>query len=168
MQDIWTGSVIKVVMKARIILLMVGAVLMSMAFSSCKKIEPDKNLLVIKYLYAGDQKDNGFQMWIWLFEDQTKPAAVRSGMCRYVDGQWIDTDEEYLKCNYTDNGFTLCDPETGEVRYTATYVQKESNPKFYYISVSWNHSPGPAWDANAEEKGWRREMELWIQVMDEG
>lgn len=137
---------------------------------SCQKIEQlfEKPGNPIKVLYAGSQGDNGFQMWIIFYEDESRPVRVLSGMCRNVDDEWIDTDEEFLKCNYTNEGFTLCDQETGQVLYTATNIQKYYHESGYYISVSWSHSPGPAWDANAIDKGWQREIELCIQTLGEG
>ena len=155
-------------MKTKRILLAVGAFLLSMVLPSCLKIDGPRDVYPkVRCLYAGGQEGNEFQMWIWLFEDKSFPARVLSGVCRYVEGTWIDTDEEYLTCKYTDEGFTLCD-DSGHVLYTATYLQKGNNELGYYISISWTHSPGPAWDANAAAMGWQREMELWIQTQGEG
>lgn len=105
-------------------------------------------------------------MWIWLFEDETIPALVRSGMCRYIDNQHVDTDEERLACHFTESGFTLADPGTGKVLYTATYVEREGWPKGHIVRISWNHSPGITWDTYAEEKGWLQEMNLQVQICE--
>lgn len=168
MQEMGGWGVIEVVMKTKRILLLIGAILSMMVLPSCLKNDIPRDVYPkVRCIYAGEQEDNEFQLWIWLFEDQSWPARVVSGVCRYVGGTWIDTDEEYLTCKYTDDGFTLCN-DSGQVLYTATYIQKGINELGYYISITWTHSPGPAWDANATARGWQREMELWKQSQGEG
>ena len=120
----------------------------------------------IRYLYAGGQGDNRFQMWIWIYEDETMPARVHSGMCRFIDNQYVDTDVEHLACQFSENGFTLSDPATGKVLYTATNVEKQGFSPGYHVNITWNHSPGDTWDAYAEEKGWLREMNLAVQICE--
>lgn len=141
--------------------LFAAAILLLLA-SACQK-EQRETFPPVRYLYAGDQGDNKFQMWIWIPEDETVPALVRSGMCRYLDDQFIDTDEEHLAFQLSEGGFTLSDPATGSVLYTATYVKKEGCPPDFNVHITWAHSPGATWDAYAEEKGWRREMNLQVQ-----
>ena len=158
-------------MGMRRFLLFVGALICSLALSSCLKSYGTRDVYPkVRTLYAGTQGDNGFQLWIWIYEEDTWPARVLSGFCRYVDGYMEDTDEELLTYKATDNGFTLCNRSTGEVLYTATYIQKNlyDQESKYYISISWTHSPGQAWDEYAEENGWEREMELCVQPLGEG
>lgn len=144
--------------------LIVTAILLLFA-CACNK-EQTETFPLVRYLYAGSQGENSFQMWIWLFEDETIPALVRSGMCRYLDNQHVDTDEERLTCHFTESGFTLADPGTGKVLYTATYVEREGWPKGHIVRISWNHSPGITWDTYAEEKGWQQEMNLQVQICE--
>ena len=162
-------------------ILFLSVLLASLLASSCQKAgltpEPTPSPAV-SYLYAGDQGDNKFQLWIWIYEDESVPALIRSGMCRYVDGAFIDTDEERLDYRLTKEGFTLTDPVTGEIRYTATPLesslgqdagpgqslsQAEAIPP-YRIHIAWTHSPGPTWDHYAAEKAWQQEMDLCLQV----
>lgn len=105
-------------------------------------------------------------MWIWLFEDETIPALVRSGMCRYLDNQYIDTDEEHLSCQFTEDGFTLSDPVTRKVLYTAENVEKEGSSPGFIVHITWDHSPGATWKAHAKEKGWLQEMNLQMQICE--
>ena len=137
-----------------------------LSFGACQK-QTTETFPPVRYLYAGSQGDNKFQLWIWVFEDETVPALVRSGMCRYLDNQFIDTDEEHLACQLSEGGFTLSDPATGRVLYTATNVEKEGCSPGFIVHIAWNHSPGATWDSYAEEKGWMREMNLQVQ-RDEG
>lgn len=109
-------------------------------------------------------------MWIWIFEDESIPALVRSGKCRYLQNEFIDTDEERLICRITQGGFTLSDPTTGNVLYTAAYIQKpylDLASHAFHVQITWAHSPGATWDEYAEEMGWQREMDLSLQI-DEG
>ena len=145
--------------------LIATAILLLLA-CACQK-EQTETFPPVRYLYAGNQGDNKFQMWIWIPEDETIPALVRSGMCRYLDNQFIDTDEEHLTCQLSEGGFTLSDPTTGRVLYTATNVEKEGCPPGFIVHITWTHSPGATWDSYAEEKGWMREMNLQVQS-DEG
>lgn len=144
-------------------LLSLTILIASLLASSCQKegLNPEP-FPPVRYLYAGGQGENGFQLWIWILEDESLPALVRSGMCRYLDGAYIDTDEERLDCRFTEEGFTLSDPATGEVRYTAANV--EGSPLLLHIS--WTHSPGPTWDHYASDKGWQQEMDLQLQVFE--
>lgn len=132
---------------------------------ACQK-EQTESVPPVRYLYAGSQGDNKFQMWIWVFEDETVPALVRSGMCRYLDNQYIDTDEEHLACQFSEGGFTLSDPVTGNVLYTATNVEMEGCSPGFIVSITWSHSPGATWDAYAKEKGWKQEMNLQMQICE--
>lgn len=136
-------------------------------FGACQKQAPEATFPAVRYLYAGSQDGNGFQMWLWIHEDESIPVLVHSGLCRYIDGKYVETDIEKLDCRFTDEGFTLSDPVTGEVLYTATNLDKPGFPSGYYVHVTWAHSPGATWDALAEERGWQREITLWVQ-MDEG
>ena len=154
------------------LILLVSALLL-LSFGACQKQTPE-TFPAVRYLYGGHQDNNGFQMWIWLFEDETVPARVHSGMCRYIDDNYVDTDVEFLTCHYTQDGFTLSDQETGKVLYTATNVPSENyvnaemdGAPSYHVHVTWTHSPGAAWDALAEKKGWQREITLSFQ-MNEG
>lgn len=141
---------------------LIASVMLLLSVCSCQK----QQFPPVKYLYAGGQEDNQFQMWIWIFENEAEPALVRSGMCRYIDNQHVDTDEERLACHFTESGFTLADPGTGKVLYTATYVEREGWPKGHIVRISWNHSPGITWDTYAEEKGWLQEMNLQVQICE--
>ena len=132
---------------------------------SCRK-EQTETFPPVRYLYAGNQGENKFQMWIWIPEDETLPALVRSGMCRYLDNQFIDTDEEHLTCQFTEDGFSLSDPATGIILYTATNMERDGCPQWFCVHISWAHSPGAAWDAYAEEKGWMQEMDLQVQICE--
>ena len=118
----------------------------------------------VKYLYAGHQENNGFQLWIWIYEDEAVPALVRSGRCRYLFNQFVETDEEHLTCRMTQDGFTLSEPTTGKVLYTATNIEIPYTNFGYAVHITWAHSPGATWDASAEEKGWQREMDLSLQI----
>ena len=138
-----------------------------LCLGACQKQAPEPSFPAVRYLYAGSQEGNGFQMWIWIHEDESIPALVHSGLCRYIDDKYVETDIEKLDCRFTDEGFTLSDPVTGEVLYTATNLDKPGFPSGYYVHVTWTHSPGATWDAFAEERGWQREITLWVQ-MDEG
>ena len=132
---------------------------------SCRK-EQTETFPPVRYLYAGNQGENKFQMWIWIPEDETLPALVRSGMCRYLDNQFIDTDEEHLACQFTEDGFTLSDPATGRVLYTATNVEMEGSSPGFIVHITWDHAPGAAWNAHAKEKGWQQEMNLQVQICE--
>lgn len=136
--------------------------------SACQKQEktsPDA-FPPVRYLYAGNQGENKFQMWIWIPEDETIPALVRSGMCRYLDDQFIDTDEEHLSYQFTEDGFTLSDPATRKVLYTATHVKREGEPTGFRVQITWDHAPGAAWEAYAKEMGWLQEMTLQMQIFE--
>ena len=128
--------------------------------------EPAEESPAVKYLYAGHQEDNGFKLWIWIYQDETLPALVRSGKCRYLFNQFVETDEEHLTCQLSEGGFTLSDPTTGRVLYTATNVEKEGCPPGFIVHITWAHSPGATWDSYAEEKGWMREMNLQVQICE--
>ena len=129
--------------------------------------EPTEESPAVKYLYAGHQEGNGFQLWIWIYEDESLPALVRSGRCRYLFNEFVETDEEHLTCRLTQDGFILSDPMTGEVRYTATNLEKPDFPARYFVHITWTHSPGVTWDEYAEENGWQREIDL-VRQIDEG
>lgn len=152
-------------------ILFLTILLASLFASSCQKggLTPE-SFPAVRYLYAGGQGDNGFQLWIWIFEDESIPALVRSGMIRFIDGAYIDTDEERLDCRLTEEGFTLSDPATGAVRYTATFVEElpgmDWGPSPYRIHLSWTHSPGPTWDHYASDKGWQQELDLHLQLFE--
>ena len=135
---------------------------------ACQKEQKERTetFPLVRYLYAGDQGENKFQMWIWLFEDETIPALVHSGMCRYLDNQYIDTDEEHLSYQFTKDGFTLSDPATGRVLYTATNVEMEGSSPGFIVHITWDHSPGATWNAHAEEKGWLKEMNLQVLICE--
>ena len=133
--------------------------------SACQK-EQTETFTPVRYLYAGNQGENKFQMWIWIPEDETIPALVRSGMCRYLDNQFIDTDEEHLSYQFTKDGFTLSDPATGKVLYTATNVEMEGSSPGFIVHITWDHAPGAAWNAHAKEKGWQQEMNLQVQICE--
>lgn len=144
---------------------LLAAVILLLSVCACQK-QGGCYFPPVKYLYAGGQGDNQFQMWIWIYENEAEPALVRSGMCRYIDNQHVDTDEERLACHFTESGFTLADPGTGKVLYTATYVEREGWPKGHIVRISWNHSPGITWDTYAKEKGWLQEMNLQVQICE--
>lgn len=139
--------------------------------SSSDSFNPDKiypdGFPSVRYLYGGGQENNGFQMWIWIYEDPNIPALVRSGKCRYIGNTFIDTDEERLTCRFTDTGFTLSDVTTGQVLYTATNVPVQYEPQHAYITITWSHSPGETWEKYAAELGWQREMKLCIQLPED-
>lgn len=153
----------------RIILLLV-ALAAIFALYSCgnrclEKTDPRAD--AVRYLLAGSQEDNGFMLWIWIYEDEKLPARVHSGLCRYVDGKDVDTDIEFLDCRLTEEGFTLCDPQTGAVRYTAVSLDdKVGEPAFYHIRLSWSHEPGAAWAQYAQERGWQQEMEIHLCLFE--
>lgn len=153
------------VVRASFGLLITALLVVASACQKQGKTSPDA-FPPVRYLYAGDQGENKFQMWIWIPEDKTVPALVRSGMCRYLDNQFIDTDEEHLTCQFTENGFTLSDPATRKVLYTATNVEMEGEPSGFKVHITWAHSPGAAWDANAKEMGWLKEMTLHMQIFE--
>lgn len=144
---------------------LIATVILLLFACSCQK-EQTETFPPVKYLYAGSQAGNQFQMWIWIFEDEKIPALVRSGMCRYLDDQFIDTDEERLPCQLSEGGFTLSDPVTGKVLYTATNVEKAGFPSGHHVSINWSHSSGPTWNAHAEEKGWLQTMSLQVQICE--
>ena len=144
--------------------LFVAASLLLLA-SACQK-EQTETFPPVRYLYAGNQGENKFQMWIWIPEDETIPALVRSGMCRYLDDRYIDTDEEHLACQFTEDGFTLSNPATGSVLYTATNVEREGCFPGYMVHITWDHAPGTTWNALAKEKGWLQEMNLQVQICE--
>lgn len=137
-----------------------------LCFGACEKQQMPETFPPVRYLYGGNQKDNGFQMWVWIYEDEKIPALVLTGMCRYIDDAYVDTDEAHLTCRFTEDGFTLSDPITGEVMYTATNVDKAGFPSGYHVHVTWTRSPGATWDALAEEKGWQQEMSLQMQIFE--
>ena len=143
---------------------MLATVLLLFA-GSCVIQGPTSTSSPVRYVYAGGQDGNEFQLWIWIFEDEKTPALVRSGLCRYIDNQFVDTDIENLNCRFTENGFTLSDPVTGEVLYTAVNLDESGFPAGYFVRLTWTHSPGSTWNALSEEKGWRREMTLEQQQM---
>ena len=120
----------------------------------------------VKYLYAGQQEGNGFKLWIWIYEDESIQALVRSGRCRYLINQLVETDEEHLICRWTPDGFTLSDPATGNVLYPAKNVEKQNYPAGYFVHITWEHSPGITWDAYAEDRGWQREIDLCLQICE--
>ncbi len=130
--------------------------------SACQNTGNDtESYPAVSALYAGEQEDNGFQIWIWIYEDETIPALVHSGRCRYINDQFVETDIEHLMYKPTENGFTLSDPVSEDVLYTATYVEKHGYHLEDCIHLSWSHSPGSTWDALAQEGGWKQEMTLW-------
>ena len=51
---------------------------------ACEKQMPE-TFPPVRYLYGGNQEDNGFQMCGWIYEDEKIPALVLTGMCRYID-----------------------------------------------------------------------------------
>ncbi len=152
-------------MKPLTILRLFVATALLFGASACQK-EQTETFPPVRYLYAGNQGENKFQMWIWIPEDETIPALVRSGMCRYLDDRFIDTDEEHLACQFTKDGFTLSDPATGSVLYRATNVEREGCFPGYMVHITWNHAPGAAWNAHAKEKGWQQEMNLQVQICE--
>lgn len=149
----------------RLVFCILGTALMLLA-GACQKEKTPEASEPVEYLYAGNQGDNQFQLWIWIYEDPTIPARVHSGICRYIDNHYVDTDIEHLSCRLTEDGFTLSDPGTGKDLYTATIVDKDGLSPWHIVHVSWNHSPGAAWDTYAEEKGWKREMNLEVQICE--
>ena len=153
------------VVRASFGLLITALLVVTSACQKQEKTSPDA-FPPVRYLYAGNQGENKFQMWIWIPEDETIPALVRSGMCRYLDDQFIDTDEERLSCQFTEDGFTLSDPATRKVLYTATNVEKEAEPTGYRVHITWAHAPGAAWVAYAKEMGWLQEMTLQMQIFE--
>jgi hypothetical protein len=144
---------------------LIATALLLLCAGACQK-EQTETFPAVRDLYAGSQGENTFQMWIWLFEDETLPALVRSGMCRYLDNQYIDTDEEHLSCQFTEDGFTLSDPATGRVLYTATNVEMDGSSSGIIVHITWDHSPGATWNAHAKEKGWLQEMNLQVQICE--
>lgn len=107
----------------------------------------------IDYFWNGVQEENGFMMHVVFFNDKSAPVRVLSG-----GGHDYDTDEEYLTVSYTEDGFSLCDPKTKQILYTAIYVDSIGYSENIYIR--WTHSPGTAWKTYAETNGWKREMRL--------
>ena len=153
------------VVRASFGLLITALLVLAGACQKQEKTSPD-SFPPVRYLYSGDQGENKFQMWIWTYEDETIPALVRSGMCRYLDDQFIDTDEEHLTCQFSEDGFTLSDPATGSVLYTATNVEMEGEPSGFRVHMTWAHSPGTVWDAYAKEMGWLQEMTLFMHIFE--
>lgn len=153
----------------RIFLLLAALVAISVLYS-CGNRGPEKTdpgAAAVRYLLAGSQEDNGFQVWIWIYEDEKLPAQIHSGLCRYVDGQYIDTDIEFLDCRLSEDGFTLSDPQTGTVRYTAVNLDdKVGEPAFYHMRLSWSHEPGATWTRYAHERGWKQEMEIHLVIFE--
>ena len=153
----------------RIFLLLAALVAISVLYS-CGNRGPEKTdpgAAAVRYLLAGSQEDNGFQVWIWIYEDEKLPARVMSGQCRYVDGQNIDTDFESLDCQFSEDGFTLSDPQTGAARYTAVSLDdKVGEAALYHMRLSWSHAPGATWPRYAQERGWQQEMEIHLVVFE--
>ena len=145
--------------------LFVTAILLLFA-CACQKEQKTETFPPVRYLYAGSQGENKFQMWIWIFEDETIPAQVHSGMCRFLDGRNVDTDEEHLSCQFTADGFTLSDPTTGRVLYTARNMEMEGYSPGELVQITWDHSPGSTWNAYAKERGWLQEMNLQVQICE--
>jgi hypothetical protein len=145
--------------------LILSLLLASATLSSCRKDDSAEVLPAVRFLYAGGQGDNTFQMWIWIYEDNDEPALVHSGKCRYLDDAYVETDIERLSYRQTPEGFTLSDLTTGEIRYTAVYRSSPYTDALdeSRVRLSWSHSPGSTWDALAEELDWQRTIDLALQ-----
>ena len=111
-------------------------------------------------LYAGSQEED-YLIWIWLYDDGT--ARVVSGLPLESEA-----DVENLLYRYTDGGFEMTDPSGECVLYTATdtHEGKHNGLPFNYM-LNWSHSPGPCWEAYAEEQGWKKEVRLQLVIIDE-
>ena len=141
---------------------MLLAILCFSLFSSCEKPYYKQ----LHFVYEGSQEENGFGMHIHFYRDQSRPVRVWSGRIYSADSS--DTDKEFLTCRYTEDGFVLCDPKTGTILYTAVYLESEWGISGESITITWTHSPGIAWDANAEKSAWQREMVLYKGFLVEG
>ena len=150
-------------MKRILSFVVILALAMVVACSKSNSTNTNEPQPEVQYLLGGEQESNGFHLWIWIYKDETEPACVRSGAVRFVDGTYVDTDEEYLSCLFTEDGFVLSDIKTGEARYEAQRKGAEENHTYH---ISWSHSPGATWDTYAETKGWQREMNISLQSLD--
>ena len=121
------------------------------------------------FLYEGSG-ESGFQMLISLYPNNT--AKVLSGCPRYdSDSQLIDgtADVENLTWSKTVDGFILKDA-AASCLYTAVVRKgenlEEESGMPYGVTISWSHSAGVCWETYAEEKGWKREvnLNLWINL----
>ena len=149
-------------MKNRFYLYSFLAILCFSLFSSCEKPYCDQ----VQFVFTGSQEENGFGMHIHFYVDQSRPVRVWSG--RIYSADRSETDVEYLTCRYTEDGFVLCDPKTGTILYTAVYLESAPGILVDRITIKWTHSPGIAWDANAEKSAWQREMVLFKGFLGEG
>ena len=131
--------------------------LITVAFCfSCKKND-SSNGIPARYPYSGEQREKGFWIRLVIYEDEDLPAEVYTYISYDKDGFYRNADSETLSCNKTEDGFTLSDIKTGEVRYTAVGMEGDA-PFFWKMKLSWNHSAGPVWEEYAEERGWESEM----------
>ncbi|MBO4455157.1 MAG: hypothetical protein J5759_01785 [Bacteroidales bacterium] len=120
-------------------------------------------------LYGGTGV-NSFVMWITLNED--KSAIVQSGCPQYDHSFTLieDTDDlENVYWSVTQDGFILKN-SSGDILYTAVAregeVWDEHSSLPFNAIVYWSHSPGSCWDKYAKEKGWERNVEVHMQVID--
>ncbi len=123
---------------------------------SCKK-DNSSDGIPARYCYSGEQREKGFWIRLVIYGDEDLPAEVYTYISYDKDGFYRDADSETLSFNKTEEGFTLSDLKTGEVRYTAVGMEGDA-PFFRKMKLSWNHSPGPVWEEYAEERGWESEM----------
>ena len=133
--------------------------------------EPEETKPASWYYVLGGQQENGFKLWIFIRQTEEETLArVISGTGAinkdpFITDDFDGCDFEILTYNDNENGFTLSDPDTGEVCYTVhTLFDNPFEPNFIYYRVSWTHSPGAIWDENAQEKGWQNEMNLYSQI----
>ena len=121
------------------------------------------------WLYVlGGEQENGFKLWIFIRQTEEETLVrVISGTGAinkdpFITDGFDGCDFEILTYNDFENGFTLSDPDTGEVRYTVNLLlDNPLDPIFIYYRATWTHSPGTVWDENAQEKGWQSKMNLY-------
>ena len=118
-------------------------------------------------LYGGSEETD-FLFWILINDNMT--AIVESTLNDGSLGSETErTDYEYLACVRTGEGFVLKDPTSGEELYAAKadngdWIEKVGLP--FSAIVSWSHSSGTVWDTYAEERGWKKEIRVSMQVLD--
>ena len=107
---------------------------------------------------------NGFTITVLISDDMN--TQVLLGLNSVPEYE----DHENLVCEIQKNGFVLKDPTTKEVHYTA--IAREGEPWDTHTSlpfnatISWSHSPGPCWDEYAEKRGWGREVNIRLNIID--
>jgi len=133
---------------------------------SCSQSNTEPETPACLAVYGGEQEGNDFQLWVWLYEDNT--AKVVSGTPQWNEEakSWVNCDLESLTYVLTETGLNLI--ESNRTLYQGICLDEEWDKRTLPINLqlTWEHSPGIVWDTNAGAGKWLSSMCVTMSVTD--